>query len=436
MANITTRASKGSALTWAEGDQNLINLNNDKVELTGLSALTFGDGSLTYNSTTGQFTYTGPGTSQYRSAISVTATGGDGSLSYSSSTGVITYTGPGVSDYRAAFSAGTGITITNGVIASTITDTNTTYGISAETVTGGVNLRLSGSNSSTDDVKFAQGSNITLTRTDANTITIDSTATGGITVSNDTTTNATRYIVFEDITSGTATTMSVSSTKLTYNPSSGTLSSTSFSGIIGAESPNVGYFSDLVLMDSNNLRFYDADSSQYVGFKAPDIVTANKIWTLPAADGTSGQVLTTNGTGTLSWATVSGGGTVDWGTPGTIGSDTANTGKFTSLEFKYPVQLKFTATYAATFAPNVASGSVQEVTLTGNITINNFTSAWAGQSLTLIIKQDATGGRTLSSTMKFSGGNKTLSTAANAVDIMTIHYDGTTYWASLGKDFK
>lgn len=52
-----------------------------------------------------------------------------------------------------------------------------TYGISAETTTGGVNLRLTGSDSSTDDVKLAAGTNITLTRTDANTVTIE--AAGG-----------------------------------------------------------------------------------------------------------------------------------------------------------------------------------------------------------------------------------------------------------------
>jgi len=87
MATIYTRASKGSALTWTEGDANITNLNNDKIEKTSLSASSSGDGSLSYNNTTGQFTYTGPGTTQY----------------------------------RAAFSAGTGITITSGVIASTVT---------------------------------------------------------------------------------------------------------------------------------------------------------------------------------------------------------------------------------------------------------------------------------------------------------------------------
>jgi len=32
MATIVTRAGKGSALTWTEGDNNIINLNNDKIE--------------------------------------------------------------------------------------------------------------------------------------------------------------------------------------------------------------------------------------------------------------------------------------------------------------------------------------------------------------------------------------------------------------------
>ena len=56
-------------------------------------------------------------------------------------------------------------------------DVNTTYAISAETVSGGVNLRLTGSDASTDDVKFAQGTGITLTRTDASTITVASSVT-------------------------------------------------------------------------------------------------------------------------------------------------------------------------------------------------------------------------------------------------------------------
>jgi len=51
------------------------------------------------------------------------------------------------------------------------------------------------------------------------------------------------------------------------------------------------------------LRFADTDSSHYVGFKSPGTVTTNRIWTLPSVDGTNGQTLSTNGSGTLSWST-------------------------------------------------------------------------------------------------------------------------------------
>ena len=54
---------------------------------------------------------------------------------------------------------------------------------------------------------------------------------------------------------------------------------------------------------NNELRFYEG--SNYVGFEAPAL-SADKIWVLPTADGSSGQVLSTNGSGTLSWSSESG----------------------------------------------------------------------------------------------------------------------------------
>jgi len=63
MATITLRSVKGSALTFAEGDANFTNLNNDKVELTDLSVTqnsASGNGTLAYSNTTGVFTYTPP----------------------------------------------------------------------------------------------------------------------------------------------------------------------------------------------------------------------------------------------------------------------------------------------------------------------------------------------------------------------------------------
>jgi len=54
--------------------------------------------------------------------------------------------------------------------------------------------------------------------------------TSGVTITDDTTTNATRYITFSNLTTGNETTLDVSSTKLQFNPSTGTLTATAFSG--------------------------------------------------------------------------------------------------------------------------------------------------------------------------------------------------------------
>ena len=65
------------------------------------------------------------------------------------------------------------------------------------------------------------------------------------------------------------------------------------------------FSSDITLNAQKDVRFADSDSSNWVAFQAPATISSNVTWTLPAADGTSNQVLATNGSGTLSWTTVS-----------------------------------------------------------------------------------------------------------------------------------
>ena len=60
----------------------------------------------------------------------------------------------------------------------------------------------------------------------------------------------------------------------------------------------------LNLPAQDDVRFWDSDSSHYVGFQAPATVTTNRVWTLPATDGTTGQGLTTNGSNVLGWSTL------------------------------------------------------------------------------------------------------------------------------------
>jgi hypothetical protein len=52
---------------------------------------------------------------------------------------------------------------------------------------------------------------------------------------------------------------------------------------------------------AKELRFHSG--ANYVGFKAPSL-SGDKIWVLPAADGTASQVLKTDGSGVLSWTDV------------------------------------------------------------------------------------------------------------------------------------
>ena len=92
--------------------------------------------------------------------------------------------------------------------------------------------------------------------------------------------------------------------------SGGVITASGFSGplngTVGATTPAVGTFTDVTLNAQGDLRFADSDSSNYVALQGPATVASNVTWTLPSTDGTTGQVLSTNGSGTLSWA--SGGG--------------------------------------------------------------------------------------------------------------------------------
>ena len=73
-------------------------------------------------------------------------------------------------------------------------------------------------------------------------------------------------------------------------------------GVAITKNLNVG--NNISIYNQNSLRFMDNDSSNYIGFKAPSSLSADITYTLPLIDGTNGQVLTTNGSGTLSFTTI------------------------------------------------------------------------------------------------------------------------------------
>jgi hypothetical protein len=101
-----------------------------------------------------------------------------------------------------------------------------------------------------------------------------------ITITDDTTTNATRYLAFTSATSGSITGQNVASTKLQFNPSTGILTATGFAGAlngtVGATTANTGAFTTLSAsstVSGTGFTNYLA-SPPSIGTTAPGIVRA------------------------------------------------------------------------------------------------------------------------------------------------------------------
>jgi len=395
----TTYKLSGSTLT-----SYLLN----KISVT--SAAATGSGSLAFDSGTGVLTFTPPALSNYltgitssqvttalgytplqSSSLSVTtnAASGGGSLSYSG--GVFTFTPPSLSSYLTSVNWAS-----PGTIGSTTSNTGAFTTLSA-TTTG-----TSGALNVTYNPASASGAAIQVTGKDSN---------GGV-----------GYFDFFKATN---------TTSGATNPNKYLrLSSTGAFEIVNS-AYSLTLFS---LTNAGNLSLagdIDSGGSTVNVFNSPT--------TLNIANGTGSGTVNLGSGVTTSGNTIA----VNLGANGASGSTTnivlgsstsgatSTTTVYGSMTVKDVRDTVYALTYASTLTPDAANGDVQTVTLTGNVTLSAFSNPVSGQTISLIITQDSTGGRTLTSTMKFAGGFKTLSTAANAVDILHISYFGTTYYASL-----
>ena len=79
---------------------------------------------------------------------------------------------------------------------------------------------------------------------------------------------------------------------------------------------------------------------------------------------------------------------------------------------------------------SVSNGNVQSVTITSGLSLPAFSDASAGQTVTLIVS--GSGSASGTGAYKFAGGNKTLTTES----VVSIFYDGTTYYTSIATDFQ
>ena len=86
---------------------------------------------------------------------------------------------------------------------------------------------------------------------------------------------------------------------------------------------------------------------------------------------------------------------------------------------------------------NWNNGQKQRITLTGNVTLTFTAPAGVGNFLLRVI-QGPVGNRlvTWPASVRWPGGTApTLSTAANAVDIVTFYYNGTNYYGVASLNF-
>jgi hypothetical protein len=101
------------------------------------------------------------------------------------------------------------------------------------------------------------------------------------------------------------------------------------------------------------------------------------------------------------------------------------------------VETAFTANSSTAITLDLANGTVQIITLTGNATIT-MPTATAGKSFIILLKQDATGSRSVTwSTVKYPGGTApTITATASRMDIFSFFAaDGNWYGSTIGLNY-
>ena len=192
--------------------------------------------------------------------------------------------------------------------------------------------------------------------------------------------------------------------------------------------------SNLTLNAQAEIRLGDSDSSNYVGFKSPGTVGTNLIFTLPSSDGSAGQALVTDASGTLSFAAAGATITSDTSTDTdfllyfastTSGALTAvkqdsgliynpSTGTLTSAEF-----VGGGAGLTGLNGSNISSGTVAAARVA---TLNQNTTGTSG-GLSSAVTVSLTGAVTGSATFTNAGDTASITTTATSDPTITLGGD-------------
>jgi hypothetical protein len=309
-------------MSWVESTTSVIGQSIDVLSDVDTTGKANGD-VLTYNSTSGNWeaeASAGGGSNTF----STIAVAGQSNVVADSTTDTLTLV------------AGTGVTLTTDAATDTITITNSATGANAFGNVAVAGQTTVAADSTNDTLTIAAGTGITLT-TDATTDTL--TITNSVTAPNTfgTIAVATQSSVVADSTTDTLTFAVAGGMAITTDATTDTVTFDSarlddddvtLSGIreIDLNGENLNFTSsgfDILLVEADGVSMTDPVIRNYTGgtggkitlaeaatnggssiaIKAPDSLAASTTYTLPSADGTSGQVLATNAAGGLSWTT-------------------------------------------------------------------------------------------------------------------------------------
>ena len=295
-----------------------------------------GHGSLSYNSTTGAFTFAKVTSSNIRGEVSANKVSGDGNFSYDSATGVFSYTGPSAADARAHFSAdtstGAAFDQATGIISLAIVP-NASLAYSDITINGAT-IALGGSDTlDTDDIGEGATNQyfldsrarnaISLTTSDVNTMSYDP-ATGifdfdlaGMTT--DEVAEGTTNLYYLD----SRARLSISASgwsNLSYDNTSGVITITAPSTADVTEDASFKYFTDARARQAVSLTTDNSDALSYDNTTGVFSFTLNSVNTDEIAEGPTNFYFTT----TRARNSISNGSNIDYdATTGVISTQAA-----------------------------------------------------------------------------------------------------------------
>ena len=242
----------------------------------------------------------------------------------------------------AANHVGTTVTVSGNITGSTVFATNLTVsGTATATNFVGTNVTVSG--------------NITGSTVFASNVTVSGNITGSTVFASNVTVSGTITGTTANVTTANVTTANV--TSLTA---------------VNATVTNAVFSSTANFLTRSELRFQDAAGGEYIGLRSSTTVATSFTLNLPTTSGTANQVIQTDGSGNLSFATVSGG--AQW--------QTVQSTSFTAtVKYGYFIDTSTTAITATLPSSPTLGDFIQFIDYSGTFDTNNLTVARNGNKI-------------------------------------------------------